>query len=72
MSVPCGAKADVAVHAYDNDQDTTCNVCSYVRQPMPQEYTVAFDANGGSVSQTSAVTTGGRAGKPAHPHPRRI
>ncbi|MBM6887881.1 S-layer homology domain-containing protein [Pseudoflavonifractor phocaeensis] len=56
----CGAKADVAVHAYDNDQDTTCNVCSYVRQPMPQEYTVAFDANGGSVSQTSAVTTGGR------------
>lgn len=56
----CGAKADVAVHVYDNDQDTTCNVCSYVRQPAPQEYTVAFDANGGSVSQTSAVTTGGR------------
>ena len=56
----CGEKADVAVHVYDNDQDTTCNVCSYVRQPMPQEYTVAFDANGGSVSQTSAVTTGGR------------
>ena len=56
----CGEKGDVAVHVYDNDQDTTCNICGYVRQPAPQEYTVAFDANGGSVSQTSAVTTGGK------------
>ena len=56
----CGAKADVAVHVYDDDQDSVCNVCGYVRQPAPQEYTIAFDANGGSVSQTSAVTAGGR------------
>lgn len=56
----CGEKADVAVHVYDDDQDSVCNVCGYVRQPITQEYTVAFDANGGSVSQTSAVTTGGK------------
>ena len=56
----CGEKADVAVHVYDDDQDSVCNVCGYVRQPAPQEYTIAFDANGGSVSQTSAVTTGGK------------
>ena len=27
----CGEKADSAAHSYDNDADTTCNVCSYVR-----------------------------------------
>lgn len=27
----CGEKADVAAHSYDNDADTTCNVCGYVR-----------------------------------------
>lgn len=27
----CGEKADSATHYYDNDADTTCNVCSYVR-----------------------------------------
>ena len=27
----CGEKADSAAHSYDNDADTTCNVCDYVR-----------------------------------------
>ena len=27
----CGEKADSAMHSYDNDADTTCNVCGYVR-----------------------------------------
>ena len=27
----CGEKADSATHSYDNDADTTCNDCDYVR-----------------------------------------
>ena len=27
----CGKKVDSAAHSYDNDADTTCNVCDYVR-----------------------------------------
>lgn len=27
----CDEKTDFAAHSYDNDADTTCNVCSYVR-----------------------------------------
>lgn len=27
----CGEKADLVAHSYDNDADTTCNVCGYVR-----------------------------------------
>ena len=27
----CGEKADSAAHSYDNDADTTCNFCDYVR-----------------------------------------
>lgn len=27
----CGEKTDFAAHSYDNDADTTCNVCGYVR-----------------------------------------
>lgn len=28
---PCGDKANVAPHDYDNDCDDTCNTCGYVR-----------------------------------------
>lgn len=59
----CGEKADIAAHSYDNDQDSTCNICGYERQitpPVSQVYTVTFNANGGSVSQSSAVTTDGK------------
>ena len=31
----CGEKADSAAHSYDNDADTTCNVCDYVRTVNP-------------------------------------
>ncbi|MBE6741660.1 MAG: fibronectin type III domain-containing protein [Ruminococcaceae bacterium] len=27
----CGEKKDIGVHVYDNDKDTTCNTCGYVR-----------------------------------------
>lgn len=60
----CGANADdAAPHAYDNDADTTCNVCGYVRQvtpPVGTEFTVNFNANGGDVTPSSTVTTGGK------------
>ena len=32
----CGEKADSAAHSYDNDADTTCNDCGYVRTVKPQ------------------------------------
>ena len=59
----CGEKADIAAHSYDNDQDSTCNICGYERQitpPVSQESTVTFDANGGSVSTASATTKDGK------------
>ena len=59
----CGEKVDIAAHSYDNDQDAECNVCGYERQitpPVSQEYTVTFDANGGSVSTASTTTTDGK------------
>ena len=59
----CGEKADIAAHSYDNDQDAECNVCGYKRQitpPVSQEYTVTFNANGGSVSPASATTKDGK------------
>ena len=59
----CGEKTDIAAHSYDNDQDAECNICGYERQitpPVSQEYTVTFDANGGSVSTASATTKDGK------------
>ena len=59
----CGEKTDIAAHSYDNDQDAECNVCGYKRQitpPVSQEYTVTFNANGGSVSTDSATTKDGK------------
>jgi len=49
--------ADKAEHTYDNDADTTCNVCGYVRAVVPtvKTYTIAFETNGGSpVAQIEA------------------
>ena len=31
----CGDKTDVAAHVYDDDADTTCNTCGYVRSITP-------------------------------------
>ena len=59
----CGAKTAVEAHVYDNDLDAECNICGYERQitpPVSQEYTVTFDANGGSVSPASATTKDGK------------
>ena len=59
----CGEKVDIAAHSYDNDQDAECNICGYERQitpPVSQEYTVTFDANGGSVSPASVTTKDGK------------
>ena len=49
--------ADKAAHTYDNDADTTCNVCGYERAVVPSKttYTIAFETNGGSpVAQIEA------------------
>lgn len=53
----CGMTDEGETHTYDNDQDATCNVCGYKREV---EYTVTFDANGGSVSIPSATTKNGK------------
>ena len=40
----CGEKADSAAHSYDNDADTTCNVCGYMRTVTASTTTVSPDA----------------------------
>ncbi|MGN0807776.1 MAG: Ig-like domain-containing protein [Candidatus Coproplasma sp.] len=42
-----GAQLDKAAHTYDNDQDTTCNVCGYVRTVTPpaEEHTHVADTS---------------------------
>ena len=50
----CNAKTDVATHSYDNDQDSTCNVCGYKRVITPPEettYKVTLNANGGTINR---------------------
>ena len=59
----CGAKTAVEAHVYDNDLDAECNICGYERQitpPVSQEYTVTFNANGGSISPDSFTTKDGK------------
>ena len=56
----CGMTDGEEAHRYDNDQDAICNVCGYKREVVPVEYTVTFDANGGSVSIPSATTKNGK------------
>ena len=53
----CGAKADEADHVYDDGQDTTCNVCDYVRTVAPTTYTLTVDLKGGSGSTTGGEYT---------------
>ena len=55
----CEAIADKASHVYDNDTDTTCNVCGYVRQIDPAEFTITFNAAGGT-TPASQTTAGGK------------
>ncbi len=55
----CGAKADEADHVYDDGQDTTCNVCDYVRTVAPTTYTLTVDLKGGSGSTTGGEYTEG-------------
>ena len=41
----CEEKGEFAAHVYDNDADTTCNVCGYERAVVPtvKTYTIAFE-----------------------------
>ncbi len=51
---------DKAAHVYDDDADTTCNVCGYERTvapPAPTEFIVTFDGSGGTPSVGSMTTT---------------
>lgn len=54
----CGARADETDHVYDDGQDTTCNVCDYVRTVVPTRYTLTVDLKGGSGSTTGPVSAG--------------
>ena len=45
----CGARNGEADHAYDNEQDASCNICGYVRA----FYTLTVDLKGGSGSTAS-------------------
>lgn len=49
----CGARADEAEHEYDDEQDTTCNVCGYERTVAPTTYTLIVDLRGGNGSTVS-------------------
>ena len=51
---------DKAAHDYTDDADTTCDVCGYERTvtpPAPTEFTITFDGNGGTPSDSSMTTT---------------
>ena len=50
---------DKAAHVYDDDADTTCDVCGYERTitPPAHEHIVTFDGNGGTSSVGSMTTT---------------
>ena len=53
----CEEKGEFAAHVYDNDADTTCDVCGYERAVVPtvKTYTITFVTNGGSpVAQIEA------------------
>ena len=55
-----GSVKDTAAHVYDDDADTTCNVCGYKRTvtpPAPAEFIVTFDGNDGTPSVGSMTTT---------------
>ena len=64
----CGARDAGEDHTWNAESateqnDKHCTICGYERQitpPVSQEYTVTFNANGGSVTPSSAVTTDGK------------
>ena len=61
--------ADKAAHTYDNDADTTCNVCGYERAVVPtvKTYTIAFETNGGSPVAQIEVEAGDEIAAPTAP-----
>ena len=51
---------ETAVHIYDDDADMICDTCGYERTvtpPVPTEFIVTFDGNGGTPSVGSMTTT---------------
>ena len=64
----CGARDAGEAHTWNAESATEqnekhCTICGYERlitPPVSQEYTVTFNANGGSVTPSSAVTTDGK------------
>jgi len=64
----CGTRDVGEDHTWNAESATEqnekhCTICGYERQitpPVSQEYTVTFNANGGSVTPSSAVTTDGK------------
>ena len=59
---------DKAAHDYTDDADTICNVCGYERTvtpPVPAEYTVRFNANGGGGTMADVTGVSGSYTLPA-------
>ena len=59
----CGTRDAGEDHVYNNTEDIDCSICGYERQvtpPVGTEFTVNFNANGGSVSTASATTKDGK------------
>ena len=65
----CEEKGEFAAHVYDNDADTTCNVCGYERAVVPtvKTYTIAFETNGGSPVAQIEVEAGDEIAAPTAP-----
>ncbi len=65
----CEEKGEFAAHVYDNDADTTCNVCGYARAVVPtvKTYTITFVTNGGSPVAQIEVEAGDEIAAPTAP-----
>ena len=65
----CEEKGEFAAHVYDNDADTTCNVCGYERAVVPtvKTYTITFVTNGGSPVAQIEVEAGDEIAAPTAP-----
>ena len=62
----CGEKADSATHSYDNDADTTCNVCDYVRTVQPQHTHSYGDGQKDKTNHWRECACGEKADSAAH------
>ncbi len=65
----CNEKEGFAAHVYENDADTTCNVCGFEREAVPSVtiYTIAFETNGGDTIKSIQAEAGDKITAPTVP-----